>query len=222
MKNSNQIFSASFWTPSRLGLTAGLVILTVAIVTAVYRQDSPYDMADPANLANPANPANPGNAAGGANRGAAAAPREFSADARTSDLQLISGQSKKMSDYAGKVVVLDLWATWCGPCRQEIPHLIQMANEYKSQGVEVLGLTSEDPDEDLERVRTFTRQFNINYEIGFANPILARDIMKGRNGIPQTLIIGRDGMVRKHFVGFHPQLSVPQMKKALEEVLAMN
>jgi thiol-disulfide isomerase/thioredoxin len=192
------------------------VILTVAIVTAIYRQESPYDMA------NPADPANPANAAGGANRGAAAAPREFSADARTSDLQLISGQSKKMSDYSGKVVVLDLWATWCGPCRQEIPHLIQMANEYKSQGVEVLGLTSEDPDEDLDRVRTFTRQFNINYEIGFANPILARDIMKGRNGIPQTLIIGRDGMVRKHFVGFHPQLSVPQMKKALEEVLAMN
>ena len=106
MKNSNQIFSASFWTPSRLGLTAGLVILTVAIVTAVYRQDSLYDRADPAN---PANPGNPANAAGGANRGAAAAPREFSADARTSDLQLISGQSKKMSDYAGKVVVLDLW-----------------------------------------------------------------------------------------------------------------
>lgn len=213
MNNSNQKSSDSFWTPSRLGLTAGLVILTVAIVTALYRQDS-QSSGTTNNATRIAN--------GAGSSGSPATPRGLTDGARTSDLRLISGQSKKMADYEGKVVVLDLWATWCGPCRQEIPHLIEMANEYKSQGVEVLGLTNEDPDEDLDRVRTFTRQFNINYEIGFANAVIAREIMNGRNGIPQTLIIGRDGMVRKHFVGFHPQISIPQMKRAIEEVLAMN
>lgn len=207
MKNDTQKQSSSFWTPTRLGLTAAVVILTVAIVTSFYEPEKGPGKAP---------------AAGATAGGAGATPRELTTELRAANLRLISGQSKTVADYAGKVLILDLWATWCGPCRQEIPHLIEMANNYRDQGVEVLGLTTEDPEADLEMVRNFTRQFQINYEIGFADPAVAGELMRGRNGIPQTLIIGRDGLIHKHFVGFHPRLSVPQMQKALEEVLAMN
>jgi thiol-disulfide isomerase/thioredoxin len=204
MKNNTLTNRKSFWTPTRLGITAGVIILTVAIVTAVYRPDR----------SSKSSTVNSG--------GVASAPRALSDDVRGADLNLISGSTKTIADYKGKVLILDIWATWCGPCRQEIPHLIEFANNYRGQGVEVLGLTTEDPEADLLLVRGFAQQFRINYEIGFANQTVSSEIMQGRNGIPQTLIIDREGMIRKHFVGFHPRLSLPQMKSALEDVLGMN
>ncbi len=132
----------------------------------------------------------------------------------------IDGGSMKLSDYSGKVLIVDLWATWCGPCRQEIPHLIQMANEYKSKGVEVVGLTNEDPIAAAEQVKAFAQQFKINYPIGWADMNMQVGLMNGRSGIPQTIIFGRDGKVRNHFVGFSPAISVPQMKAAIEEAVS--
>jgi len=198
MKNSISPHRNIFWTPTRLGLVAGLIILGVTLLMAFYRPDSSPSKSP----------------------GSAGPIRELTGDILAADLKLISGTRKTVGDYGGKVLILDLWATWCGPCRQEIPHLVEMAESYRDRGVEVLGLTTEDPQADLLRVRGFAQQFRINYEVGFANDSVADEITRGRNGIPQTLIIDRKGMVRKHFVGFHPRLSPPQMKSALEEVLA--
>ncbi|NDD62691.1 MAG: TlpA family protein disulfide reductase [Acidobacteria bacterium] len=203
MKNIDFTNRKIFWTPTRLGIAAGLIILAVALFTALYPRSK-----------------TPGSKTPAGSTGSAAVIRELSGELREADLNLISGAAKTVGDYEGKVLVLDLWATWCGPCRQEIPHLVAMANDYRDRGVEVLGLTTEDPQADLYLVRNFAQRFSINYEIGFANDEVASEIMRGRNGIPQTLIIDRQGRVRKHFVGFHPRLSLPQMKSALEEVLA--
>ena len=131
----------------------------------------------------------------------------------------IDGKAKKLSDYAGKIVVVDLWATWCGPCRQEIPHLIEIAKDYKSKGVEVIGLTTEDPGQAAEQVKNFSAQFKINYPVGYADPQMQFGLMNGRNGIPQTLILGRDGKVLNHFVGFSAPISVPQMKAAIDQAV---
>ena len=132
----------------------------------------------------------------------------------------LDGKTRKLSDYSGKVLIVDLWATWCGPCRQEIPHLIEMAKDYKSKGVEIVGLTTEDPASQGDQVKQFSQQFKINYAVGFADAQMAGGLMNGRNGIPQTIIIGRDGKVKKHFVGFSAAISVPQMKAALDEALS--
>ena len=196
-----------FWTPTRLGIVSGLIILAVTLFMAFYR---------PGGLS----PTPAGLTPAGRSSGTGSVARELSDNLRAADLKLISGATRTVGDYKGKVLILDLWATWCGPCRQEIPHLIEMANNYRDRGVEVLGLTTEDPQYDLMLVRNFAQQFRINYEIGFASDTVTSEITRGRNGIPQTLIIDREGMVRKHFVGFHPRLSLPQMKSALEEVLA--
>src|SRR6266540_3034915 len=78
-------------------------------------------------------------------------------------INLLDGQKAKLADYSGKVLIVDLWATWCGPCRQEIPHLVELAKEYKSKGVEVIGLTKEDPENQPEAVKQFSELMNINY-----------------------------------------------------------
>src|SRR5918999_520847 len=69
------------------------------------------------------------------------------------EIQALDGGKFRLSDFKDKVVVIDLWATWCGPCRLEVPHLVDLQNEYGAKGVEVIGLTTEDPLEDEEKVR---------------------------------------------------------------------
>lgn len=190
MKSQNK---QSFWTLTRIGIIGAAILLVAAIGSALVKKEPKIV---------------PSNAT-------ALAPAVME-----TPINLIDGASKKLSDYSGKVVVVDLWATWCGPCRQEIPHLVEIANNYKDRGVEVIGLTNEDPQEAAQTVRQFTQVFKINYPIGWATPQMQTGLMRGRNGIPQTFILGRDGKVRNHFVGFNAQISVPQMKAALEEAIA--
>jgi thiol-disulfide isomerase/thioredoxin len=203
----------SFWTPTRIGLTVSALLLIAAIASALYSNNIPRpgDVDDAA-------PGTPGVSSRPATR-APSEPKALSEEVMQTSIKLIDGKSRRLADYAGKVLVVDLWATWCGPCRQEIPHLVEMAEEYKSRGVEVIGLTTEDPGMDAQLVKEFSKQFKINYPIGWGLPI-ADGLMNGRNGIPQTIIIGRDGKVKRHFVGFNPIVSPPQMRAVLDEAVA--
>lgn len=137
------------------------------------------------------------------------------------EFQTLDGKAVRLSDYAGKVVILDLWATWCPPCRKEIPHLIELGNEYKERGVEVIGVTMENPQADLKKVQDFAREFNINYKVGWATREMALSVLElsGRDTIPQTLIITRDGRVIKHIVGFHPLRTPESMREALDQAV---
>ncbi len=210
--------NSSTWSLTKIGLLGSAILLATAVASAFYKGNG--------SVVNETNGAG-ANAAGG-NRSASPAmpaspanPVALPANVSEASINLLDGKATKFSEYKGKVLIVDLWATWCGPCRQEIPHLIELANKYKSEGVEVIGLTNEDPTADAEKVRAFSKEFKINYPIGWADPELALGIMRlgGRPGIPQTLIIGRDGRVRNHFVGFSAQISVPQMNAALAEAL---
>jgi thiol-disulfide isomerase/thioredoxin len=138
---------------------------------------------------------------------------------RDAQLTAIDGASFSLSDYSGKVLLVNLWATWCGPCRQEMPELVKLHKEFKSQGVEMVGLTTEDPEEDAEKVKDFVRSFGINYRIGWASREFAGTLMQGRNSIPQSYIISRDGHILKRFIGFGPQIP-PQLRQAIETALS--
>jgi len=206
-----------FWTPMRIGLIGSALVLVAAIASVFFRSST--------EEINPAVSA-PGKSA--PTKPVAASPNAPSNSAATMALPasvmetsfpLLEGKQHRLADYAGKVVVVDIWATWCGPCRREIPHLVALAKEFKGRSVEVLGLTTEDPAKDTEKVRQFVGEFKINYPIGWANGGFASGLMKGRNSIPQTYVIGRDGQVRKYFVGFNAETSPPQLRAAVEEAV---
>ena len=131
-----------------------------------------------------------------------------------------SGGPIKLSNYSGKVLLVNLWASWCGPCRAETPELVKLHKEYQSRGVEMVGLSTEDPDASAESVSDFIREFAVDYQIGWAKREVAQTLMQGRTSIPQSFIIARDGRIIKCFIGFRPDLTPDQLKQALEEALA--
>ena len=203
-------------TGVRILLISSALVLAAAIASVFFRESA--QTPTPATIAQstPIPNATPVAAAFSA-PGNPAAPPTLSSALVERTFPTLDGKSQRLSDYAGKVVVVDVWATWCGPCRAEIPHLIELAKEFKGQGVEVIGLTTENPATDTEAVREFARQFKINYPIGWANGEFASGLMNGRGTIPQTYVIGRDGKVRKHLVGFNAQTSPTQLRAAIEE-----
>ena len=158
----------------------------------------------------------------------AAAPTVTAAPPAITDLPLevavvplkdATGASFKLGDFFGKVMVINLWATWCGPCRREIPELVKLNKEFRSRGVEMIGLSTEDPDASAEKVRKFIQDFQIDYRIGWAPVALAAPLMKESQAIPQIFVISRDARIIKHFRGFSPANTYPQLKQALEDAL---
>ena len=132
-----------------------------------------------------------------------------------------SGSPIKLANYSGKVLLVNLWATWCGPCRMETPELVKLHKEYQSRGVEMVGLSTEDPAASAESVSDFIREYKVDYQIGWAKREVAATLMQGRGSIPQSFVIARDGRIVRRFIGFRPDLTPGQIKAALEEALAL-
>jgi glutathione peroxidase-family protein len=138
---------------------------------------------------------------------------------RDAQLTAIDGAEFKLADYSGKVMLVNLWATWCRPCQAETPELVKLYKEFKSQGVEMVGLTTEDQESTAERVKEFVRNNGVTYRIGWASREFAWTLMQGRDVIPQSFIISRDGRIVKRFVGFSVDTTPPQLRQAIEEAL---
>ena len=135
------------------------------------------------------------------------------------ELRSANGSSIKLSDYSGKVLLVNVWATWCGPCRSEIPELVKLYQEFQGQGFEIVGLSTENPDASGQAVRDFVRTFNMNYQVGWATQDVALYLLRGNGAIPQSYLIARDGRILKRFIGFS-QVSTPsQLRKAVEDAL---
>jgi peroxiredoxin len=109
----------------------------------------------------------------------------------------LSGRNFRLSDYRGKVIVLDFWATWCDPCKQEIPHFIELQARYAAQGLQVLGVSMDD---DEPPVRQFQQQYKMNYPVAMGSPKLA-DQYGGILGLPITFVIDRKGRITARHVG---------------------
>ncbi|HEV7857074.1 MAG TPA: TlpA disulfide reductase family protein [Pyrinomonadaceae bacterium] len=134
----------------------------------------------------------------------------------------IDGKSLKLSDYSGKVLIVNMWATWCQPCRQETPELVKLHKDYKSRGLEVIGLATEQNDADLEAVKDFVKEQKVDYKVVYDDGSLAGPLVqmtRGRSVIPQSFIISRDGHIIGHFEGYSPVSTPPKLREAVEKAL---
>ena len=114
-------------------------------------------------------------------------------------LQDVNGKTVKSSDFAGKVVILDFWATWCPPCRAEIPGFIDLQKKYGDKGVAVIGVSLDQ--EGPSVVEPFMKKLGMNYPVVMGDDQIVQDF-SGIEGIPTTFIIDRSGNVVGKHVGY--------------------
>ncbi len=113
-------------------------------------------------------------------------------------LKDINGRTVRLSDYKGKVVLINFWATWCPPCRAEMPYFVRLQREHRKRGLQIIGITY--PPEDKTRVRRFARSLKVNYPIILGSPqIKAR--FSSEEDLPLTVVINREGKVSDIIVG---------------------
>jgi cytochrome c biogenesis protein CcmG/thiol:disulfide interchange protein DsbE len=115
-------------------------------------------------------------------------------------LKDIDGKTVKLSDYRGKVVLLDFWATWCGPCKIEIPWFIDMQRRLKDRGFAVIGVSMDE--EGWEVVKPFLAQMNVNYRVVIGSDSVAQSY-GGIEALPTTFLIDREGRIAATHVGLN-------------------
>jgi peroxiredoxin len=128
------------------------------------------------------------------------------------ELTDLDGKTIHSTDFKGKLVVLDFWATWCPPCRAEIPDFIALQKKYAAQGLTVIGVSVDQAS--LQTVKSFAEKNGINYPVVIADNKIV-DAFGGIDGLPTTFIIDRNGNIVKSHLGFTPPATIEKEVKAL-------
>ncbi len=134
------------------------------------------------------------------------------------EIKKIDDSTFKLEDKKGTVVLLNLWATWCGPCRGEMPHLVEMEDKYKPKNFEIVGLNTDN--ESVEAINSFAAEMKLNYQMAYADSKMMKEFLNiGKfQGIPQSYLIDREGRLRGVFLGGGPKV-IGTMKETVEKVV---
>ena len=134
------------------------------------------------------------------------------------DLKNLDGTTFKVADKKGKVLLLNLWATWCGPCRSEMPSLVKMQDAHRDKGFEVIGLDTDD--ETVEDINKFSAEMKLNYTLVWADTAVQSALLNISkfDGIPQSFIIDRDGNLRGVFRGAN-RSDIKKMEELVEMIV---
>jgi len=128
-------------------------------------------------------------------------------------LESLDGKSMRLSDLRGKAVLLNFWATWCGPCKIETPWLVELQNQYGSQGLQVIGVAMDDSGK--EDIAKFAKDMGVNYPVLLGKEAVG-DAYGGVPALPETFFIGRDGKIVDKIIGLKGKAEIEDsIKKAL-------
>ena len=134
----------------------------------------------------------------------------------------LNGEKVSLADYKGKAVLLNFWATWCGPCKVEIPWLVKLRDQYKAQGFEVLGIESDNYDDDPKGLAAYkagvvksATGLGINYPVLLGGDSISQPY-GGLDGLPNSFYVDRKGVVTAQIVGLADRDEIEaNIKKAL-------
>lgn len=140
------------------------------------------------------------------------------------EIENAGGRISKLSELKGKVVVVNLWGIWCGPCREEMPHLQSLVDKYHSKGLEVLGLSVGDVNgnpESFSDIQIFATRAKISYPLSRISGSYINEIYRisKQQVVPQTILIDRDGRLRGLFIGGGYRIHT-EIQRSVEKVLA--
>ncbi len=127
------------------------------------------------------------------------------------------GKRATVGDYTGRVLLLNFYATWCGPCRQEMPHLIALHRKYEAEGLQIVGLNVGGED-DYAEVPAFRQEYGIPFPLAIPDTDFVDRYLGVNQNIPQSFVIDRNGRILKHFIGFSEE-SVSEVETVVQAAL---
>ena len=130
------------------------------------------------------------------------------------ELETLDGKKVKLSDYRGKAVLLNFWATWCQPCKIEMPWLIEFQNKYRDQGFEIVGVAMEDTEK--PKIESFLKEMKVNYVVLLGKESVGEQY-GGVVGLPTTFYIGRDGTIVEQHAGL---IGKPEIEEHIKKAIA--
>jgi thiol-disulfide isomerase/thioredoxin len=135
-------------------------------------------------------------------------------------LQALDGKTMRLSDFRGKAVLLNFWATWCGPCKIEMPWFVDLQKEYGSQGLQIVGVAMDDASK--EDIAKFAKDMGVNYPILIGKEAVG-DEYGGVPALPESFLIARDGRIVDRIIGLRGKAEIEDaVKKALDSRPATN
>lgn len=134
------------------------------------------------------------------------------------DIKSLEGSTFKVEDRKGQILLLNLWATWCGPCRGEMPELVAMQNKYGDKNFKIIGLNTDD--ESPEDIKDFAAKMKLNYELAWADRPVVTELFRISHfqAIPQSFLIDKEGRLRGVFTGGGPRV-IGQMRDTVDKVV---
>lgn len=179
-----------------------VVVVITALLLVGKRASKPNVSANPANQS-----VSGSAAASGADPAIGSIAPEFSLKS------VPDGQTVTLSSLRGKAVVVNFWATWCGPCKIEMPWLVDLQKKYGDQGLQIVGITKDDSDE--ATIAKFTKKMGVNYTILVGNQQV-QDSYGGISGLPTSFFLNRSGKIVHEIVGLDSESKFEDaIKKAL-------
>jgi len=133
-------------------------------------------------------------------------------------IRSLDDNSFSLRDFSGKVLVINLWATWCGPCRREIPEYEKVRKDFVGRNVEFVALTVDDKAA-APLVNKFVHDMGFGFILGWADKETARLLMGTKRAIPQTLVVDAGGNIVNHWAGYSPKEGGNRLRDAIDNAL---